>query len=93
MRNYVTCKNGLLQNPNEVEDWLGDFNTNSKEVIRDAYAVPPLRHAKEGDKFQFERLGELMFCLIHSNVFCWAFEEYLQIRDSFSQWSLTQLSF
>jgi len=45
------------ENPNEVEDWLGDFNTNSKEVIRDAYAVPPLRHAKEGDKFQFERLG------------------------------------
>jgi hypothetical protein len=46
-----------LQNPNEVEDWLGDFNTKSKEVITSAYAVPPLANAKVGDRFQFERLG------------------------------------
>ena len=47
----------VLQNPSEVEDWLGDFNTNSKEVITNAYGVPPLANAKVGDKFQFERLG------------------------------------
>ncbi|XP_024366735.1 glutamine--tRNA ligase, cytoplasmic [Physcomitrium patens] len=45
------------ENPNELEDWLGDFNTNSKEVISGAYAVPPLANSKVGDKFQFERLG------------------------------------
>jgi len=47
----------VLQNPNELEDWLGDFNTMSKVVITGAYGVPPLANAKEGDKFQFERLG------------------------------------
>lgn len=47
----------VSQNPNELEDWLGDFNTTSKEVITGAFGVPPLANAKEGDKFQFERLG------------------------------------
>jgi len=40
-----------------LEDWLGDLNPNSKEVIKDAYAVPSLATAVLGDKFQFERLG------------------------------------
>jgi glutaminyl-tRNA synthetase len=46
------------ENPAELDDWLADLNPNSREVITDAYAVPPLKHAKEGDRFQFERLGE-----------------------------------
>ncbi|OEL25456.1 Glutamine--tRNA ligase [Dichanthelium oligosanthes] len=39
------------------EDWLGDLNPHSKEVIKDAYAVPSVATAVLGDKFQFERLG------------------------------------
>lgn len=45
------------ENPAELEDWLGDMNPHSKIVISDAYAVPALRDAAVGDKFQFERLG------------------------------------
>jgi len=46
-----------IQNPAELEDWLGDLNPHSKEVIKDAYAVPSLATAVLGDKSQFERLG------------------------------------
>lgn len=42
----------------ELEDWLGDLNPRSKEVIKGAYAVPSLATAALGDKFQFERLGK-----------------------------------
>ncbi|CAM6111796.1 unnamed protein product [Calypogeia fissa] len=45
------------ENPAELENWLGDINHNSKEIITGAMAVPPVRHASVGSKFQFERLG------------------------------------
>nr|CAB3460431.1 unnamed protein product [Digitaria exilis] len=47
----------LSENPAELEDWLGDLNPQSKEVVKGAYAVPSLANAVLGDKFQFERLG------------------------------------
>ncbi|KAL6838739.1 hypothetical protein ACP4OV_031453 [Aristida adscensionis] len=47
----------MSENPAELEDWLGDLNPRSKEVIKDAYAVPLLASAVLGDKYQFERLG------------------------------------
>lgn len=47
------------QNPAELDDWLGDLNPQSKEVIKGAYAVPSLASAVLGDKFQFERLGNV----------------------------------
>lgn len=50
----------LDQNPAELEDWLGDLNPQSKEVIKGAYAVPSLANAVLGDKFQFERLGNII---------------------------------
>jgi len=46
------------QNPAEHEDWLSDVNPQSKVVISGAYAVPSLRDAAMGDRFQFERLGK-----------------------------------
>ena len=51
-------------NPAELDDWLGDLNPQSKEVIKGAYAVPLLASAVLGDKFQFERLGNVtrIFC-------------------------------
>ncbi|EPS64100.1 hypothetical protein M569_10681, partial [Genlisea aurea] len=45
------------ENPAELDDWLGDLNPDSKFVVRDAYAVPSLKNAAVGDRFQFERLG------------------------------------
>lgn len=53
----LTSRSLAIQNPAELEDWLGDLNPHSKEVIKDAYAVPSLATAVLGDKFQFERLG------------------------------------
>ncbi|XP_075103234.1 glutamine--tRNA ligase-like [Nicotiana tabacum] len=47
----------LSENPAELEDWLGDLNPESKVVIQNAYAVPLVRTAALGDRFQFERLG------------------------------------
>ncbi|OAY63676.1 Glutamine--tRNA ligase [Ananas comosus] len=51
----------LSENPAELEDWLSDPNPNSKEVIHEAYAVLSLASAVLGDKYQFERLGNLQF--------------------------------
>ncbi|KAJ6689647.1 hypothetical protein OIU85_006003 [Salix viminalis] len=45
------------ENPAELEDWLADVNPQSRVVISGAYAVPSLRDAAVGDRFQFERLG------------------------------------
>jgi tRNA synthetases class I (E and Q), anti-codon binding domain len=58
----LTTLNGCIfcyQNPGELEDWLSDLNPNSKEVIQGCYAVPSLAKTVQGDKFQFERLGNL----------------------------------
>eukprot|EP01024_Parvocaulis_polyphysoides_P045998 TRINITY_DN4316_c0_g1_i5.p2 TRINITY_DN4316_c0_g1~~TRINITY_DN4316_c0_g1_i5.p2 ORF type:complete len:237 (-),score=23.80 TRINITY_DN4316_c0_g1_i5:86-694(-) len=49
------------ENPNEVDDWLADFNKNSIEVCDKGFASPLLAAAKPGDKFQFERTG--YFCV------------------------------
>lgn len=47
----------LSENPAELDNWLGDLNPHSKEVIPNAFGLPSLRDAKVGDSFQFERLG------------------------------------
>ncbi|KAI3453042.1 hypothetical protein Pfo_009705 [Paulownia fortunei] len=47
----------ISENPAELDDWLGDLNPHSKVAITDAYAVPSLKNAAIGDRFQFERLG------------------------------------
>ncbi|KAG0604844.1 hypothetical protein M758_9G012600 [Ceratodon purpureus] len=70
------------ENPNEVEDWLGDFNTQSKEVITGAYGVPPLVNAKVGDRFQFERLG--YYCVDRdSTAQKVVFNRTVTLRDSY----------
>jgi glutaminyl-tRNA synthetase len=46
--------------PMDVEpgvDWVTTINRASKEVLKAAFAEPSLASAKEGDFFQFERLG------------------------------------
>ncbi|KAI3933504.1 hypothetical protein MKX01_022083 [Papaver californicum] len=47
----------LSEKPSELEEFLTDLNPKSKEVIPEAFAVPSLRDAAVGEKFQFRRLG------------------------------------
>ncbi|CAI5525052.1 unnamed protein product [Closterium sp. Naga37s-1] len=51
----------LSENPNELEDWLGDLNPESMEEIQGALAEPSLAGKPAGSTFQFERLG--YFCV------------------------------
>ncbi|CAI7893126.1 unnamed protein product [Closterium sp. NIES-54] len=51
----------LSENPNELEDWLGDLNPESMEEIEGALAEPSLAGKPAGSPFQFERLG--YFCV------------------------------
>ncbi len=52
------------EDPNAVEegkDFLSNLNPNSLEILTDCKLEPSLATAKEGDRFQFERLG--YFCV------------------------------
>ncbi|KAJ4765954.1 Glutamine--tRNA ligase [Rhynchospora pubera] len=72
------------ENPSELEDWLGDLNPHSKEIINDAYAVPSLAGASIGDKFQFERLGYFAVDLDSTDKKL-VFNRTVTLRDSFSK--------
>ena len=54
----ISLQPSPLQNPNELDDWLGDINPKSLEVVEGAMASPSLAGAAAGASFQFERLGE-----------------------------------
>jgi glutaminyl-tRNA synthetase len=48
------------ERPMDVEsgvDWVATMNRDSEEVLASAFGEPVLASAKEGDRFQFERLG------------------------------------
>ncbi|KAJ4461152.1 putative Glutamine--tRNA ligase [Paratrimastix pyriformis] len=50
----------MHEDPNEVEDWLGDMNPNSLQVCPRAFVDVSVRDSKPEERFQFERLG--YFC-------------------------------
>ncbi|KAL0326986.1 UNVERIFIED_CONTAM: Glutamine--tRNA ligase [Sesamum angustifolium] len=74
----------ISENPAELDDWLGDLNPHSKVVVTDAYAVPSLRNAAIGDRFQFERLGYFVVDKDSSpeNL---VFNRTVTLRDSYSK--------
>jgi len=41
----------------EGVDWVATMNPGSEEILKGAFGEPSLGSAKEGDRFQFERLG------------------------------------
>jgi len=41
----------------EGVDWVSTMNRDSEEILKGAFGEPSLSSAKEGDRFQFERLG------------------------------------
>lgn len=45
------------EDPASLEDWLGDLNPNSIEVIENAFVDPCAASATQGTWFQFERVG------------------------------------
>ncbi|BBN05975.1 glutaminyl-tRNA synthetase [Marchantia polymorpha subsp. ruderalis] len=70
------------ENPAELEDWLGDLNPNSIETITTALAVPALKDAPVGSKFQFERLG--YFCVdTDTTPEKMVFNRTVTLRDSY----------
>lgn len=74
----------LSENPGELDDWIADLNPNSKEVISEAFAVPVLRNAKVGERFQFERLG--YFCVdLDSTPDKLVFNRTVTLRDSYAK--------
>ena len=46
-----------VQDPMEVEDWLGDLNAHSLSTVSDAFADPSVASAPAGTLFQFERVA------------------------------------
>ncbi|KAL8531712.1 hypothetical protein ACS0TY_008344 [Phlomoides rotata] len=74
----------LSENPGELDDWLGDLNPHSKVVITDAYAVPSLKNAAVGDRFQFERLGYFVVDK-DSSPEKLVFNRTVTLRDSFGK--------
>jgi len=71
------------EDPNEVEegkDWKSNINLNSLEILKPCYLEPSLASAKQGDKFQFERLG--YFCVDpDSTEKCLVFNRTVSLRD------------
>ncbi|KAL0372632.1 UNVERIFIED_CONTAM: Glutamine--tRNA ligase, cytoplasmic [Sesamum calycinum] len=81
---YDPLKKTKPKNPAELDDWLGDLNPHSKVVVTDAYAVPSLRHAAIGDRFQFERLGYFVVDK-DSSPEKLVFNRTVTLRDSYSK--------
>ncbi|XP_059658809.1 glutamine--tRNA ligase, cytoplasmic-like, partial [Cornus florida] len=74
----------LSESPAELDDWLGDLNPQSKVVMSDAYAVPSLKNAAVGDRFQFERLGYFVVDK-DSTPEKLVFNRTVTLRDSYSK--------
>ncbi|XP_024028308.1 glutamine--tRNA ligase isoform X1 [Morus notabilis] len=74
----------ISENPAELDDWVADLNPQSKLVIPDAYAVPTLRNATDGDSFQFERLGYFAVDK-DSSPEKLVFNRTVTLRDSYSK--------
>jgi glutaminyl-tRNA synthetase len=75
-----------VDRPMEVEpgkSFLDHLNPNSLEVIDSAWAEPCLADAKEGDRFQFERLG--YFVKDPDGKSCPVFNKTVGLRDTWAK--------
>ena len=70
-------------NPGEKDDWMGDLNKESEEVIEGVMISGRLLGAKPLDRFQFERLG--YFCVdTDSTGEALVFNRTCALRDTYS---------
>lgn len=74
----------LSENPADLDDWLADLNPQSKVIIPEAFAVPSLRNAAVGDRFQFERLG-YFFVDKESSSERLVFNRTVTLRDTYGK--------
>uniref|UniRef100_A0A7N0V8P5 glutamine--tRNA ligase n=1 Tax=Kalanchoe fedtschenkoi TaxID=63787 RepID=A0A7N0V8P5_KALFE len=74
----------LSENPAELENWLGDLNPHSKQVILGAYASPIIENSSVGDRFQFERLGYFVVDT-DSTTEKIVFNRTVTLRDSYAK--------
>lgn len=71
-------------NPGEKDDWKGDLNKNSEEVVTGVMISGRLLGAKPLDRFQFERLG--YFCVdTDSTESSLVFNRTCALRDTYSK--------
>jgi hypothetical protein len=70
-------------NPGEKDDWMGDLNKHSEEVLTGVMITSPLQAVKPLDRFQFERLG--YFCVdTDSTPSALVFNRTCALRDTYS---------
>jgi glutaminyl-tRNA synthetase len=66
------------------QDWKGNLNPNSLEVVPGAKLEPSLRSSRAGDRFQFERLG--YFCVDpDSNEGKLVFNRTVTLKDTWAK--------
>lgn len=70
-------------NPGELEDWRGNLNKESEEVLAGVMLCPRLHGVKPLDRFQFERLG--YFCVdTDSKPGALVFNRTCTLRDQYA---------
>lgn len=71
------------ENPGELDDWRGDINTDSEEVLPSVMLCPRLHAVKPLERFQFERLG--YFCVdSDSTSAALVFNRTCTLRDQYA---------
>lgn len=72
------------ENPGELDDWRGDLNKDSEEVLKGVMLSPRLHAVKPLDRFQFERLG--YFCVdTDSTPEALVFNRTCTLRDQYAE--------
>ncbi|MFX0084187.1 MAG: glutamine--tRNA ligase/YqeY domain fusion protein [Candidatus Hodarchaeota archaeon] len=81
----------LKENPLEEKIFTKSINTNSFEEI-DCYIEPDLKKAKQGDRYQFERLGYFCVDLVDSTAEELVFNRTITLRDTWMKMKKAQTS-
>jgi len=77
----------IKEDPDDVEgdkDFTANVNPNSLEVLKSCYLEPSLKHAKPGDRYQFERLGYFC-CDPDSSDKLLVFNRTVPLRDTWAK--------
>ena len=77
----------IKENPEEDKDvdFKENINPNSLEIVSNAKLEPSLKNAKQGDKFQFERLGYFCVDYFDSKEDHLVFNRTVPLRDTWSK--------
>jgi len=71
--------------PDKDEEWKSSLNPQSMKVTTDSYVEPSLAVAKNGDVFQFERLGYFCVDRMNSAIKSLVFNRTVTLRDTWSK--------